>query len=469
LLVLLPAAMAVLVAATGSFAARMTARAHILYGSSGPATASAVRVLSLEIVAVAVVAGAVGLLLALAVTRPLERVTSSLEAVAAGNLQGAVSVKSTSEVQSVADAFNDAVAAINRYVFQSMSGAVITMTTEGVITGSSAATEIVLGYREELVGRPFTEVLAPAGESRDPWSRIREAIARREVAAIGDVVVAARNRRPMRVSIDVSYLRPPSGSAADATIGVMIAFKDLAEIRRLRDQLQQADQLVALGVLTAGVAHELRNPLAALHGLAELLGRDLAASDPQRRYVQTMLEAVERLNRLVEDLLLLSSPGTNASEPVDVNQVVRDAVTFTRLGLGDERATLSVVDTAAPLITCGDARRLGQAVTNLLVNAVEATPPGGTVTVSATGSGTAAIVRVHNSGAYITPEQRKQLFVPFYTTKPSGTGLGLAIARQIVTAHGGRIDVESDRHAGTTFSVELPLATAGTRRVERAS
>ncbi|RPJ79776.1 MAG: ATP-binding protein, partial [Acidobacteria bacterium] len=102
--------------------------------------------------------------------------------------------------------------------------------------------------------------------------------------------------------------------------------------------------------------------------------------------------------------------------------------------------------------------RLSQALTNVVLNAVQATPDGGEVKVTTSRLAREAIVRVHNTGSYITPEQAATVCLPFYTTKPRGTGLGLAIARQIVTAHGGRIEIESDRDKGTAFSIHLPLA-----------
>ncbi len=458
LLVLLPATMGVLVAATGFFVQKMTARAYLLYGLTGPAVHQALGGLAIEIAVVAAIAGVLGFALALGVAAPLGQVFDRLEAMASGDLRGALDLRSTSEVDRVAGAFNDAVEAVSRYIFQAMTGAVITVNADGVIIGSSPAAEVVLGYREdELVGRRFSAIFAPAAASRHALAAMEAAIARREPVAMDDVVVAAKDGRPMRIDVTVSYLRPRAFDDT-ATIGVMIAFKDLTEIRRLRARLQQADHLVSLGTLTAGVAHELRNPLASLQGLAELLGRDFQDDDPRRRYVQTMLEAIGRLDRLVEDLLLYSSPGAPSSERIDLNRVAGDAVTFARLGLGGRAVTISTMDSPLPPIALGSAARLGQALTNVLANAVQATPQGGAVTVSTTVSGPDATVRVHNTGSFIRPEQMQELFVPFYTTKAAGTGLGLAIARQIVTAHGGRIDVESDREAGTTFTIRLPLA-----------
>jgi two-component system, NtrC family, sensor histidine kinase AtoS len=459
LLVLLPLTMAVLVAATGFFAVSMTERYALMYGVTGPALHAALTGLTLQVGFIAAIAAVLGFALALGVTAPLRQVASQLEAMASGDLQGAIEVKSTTEVDSVAGAFNDAVRAINRYIFQSMTGAVITLNTDGVVIGSSPATEVVLGYREEeLVGKRFSDVFAPSAESRTALAVMEEAIRRRETVALENVVIAARDGRPMRIGVNVSYLRPRAGSDDTTTIGVMIAFKDLTEIRRLRDRLQQADQLVALGTLTAGVAHELRNPLASLQGLVELLGRDFEEGDPRRRYIKTMLDAIDRLNHLVEDLLLLSAPGAAGAVPVDLSAVVRDTVTFTRLGLGDKPVTLTFGEPPGAPVVMGNHTRLGQALTNIILNAVQATPAGGAVAVSTVVDGGRASVRVHNTGSFIDEEQRKKLFVPFFTTKPAGTGLGLAIARQIVTAHGGRIDVDSDEASGTTFTIELPVA-----------
>jgi two-component system sensor histidine kinase AtoS len=410
-------------------------------------------------------AALLGIGLALGVTAPLRQVAAQLEAVASGDLSGQADVKSTSEVDLLAGAFNDAIGAVNRYIFQSMTGAVITLSPDGLVIGSSPATEVILGYREEeIVGKRFSEVFAPSSEGRGRLATIETAIVKRQTVAAENVLIAAKDGRTVRIGINVSYLRPrPAGNGRTPekeAVGVMIAFKDLTEIRRLRDRLQQADQLVALGTLTAGVAHELRNPLASLQGLTELLGRDFDSNDPRRRYVTTMLDAIDRLNRLVEDLLLLSSPGTPSLEEVDLNCLVRETVGLARMGLGDRRLSLDSAEAQEPLAVLGSGARLTQALTNIVLNAVEATPVDGRVQVSTLRSGRHAEVRVHNTGSFIDAEQLRKLFVPFYTTKSRGTGLGLAIARQIVTAHGGRIEVESDPEAGTTFVLGVPLADA---------
>ena len=216
---------------------------------------------------------------------------------------------------------------------------------------------------------------------------------------------------------------------------------------------------MALGTVTAGVAHEIRNPLASLRGLAELLGRDIPADDNRRRYVDTMLQSLDRLNRLIEDLLLFSSPRPATSETLDMVGTVAETVSLAQVGVGARPVVLAIASQSPdPLIVRGSRERLIQVLTNIMLNATQATPDGGAVTVRTEQRDSLAVVTVHNTGSYIPPQVRRQLFVPFFTTKPTGTGLGLAIARQIVTSMDGRIEVASDPDTGTTFTVELPLA-----------
>jgi two-component system sensor histidine kinase AtoS len=464
LMILVPMTMALLVWATGIFTKNMTERVYVIHGPFGPELDAALGQIGLQVGLIALIAATLGLGIAVGVTSPLREFANRLEAVASGDLRGAIEMRSASEVDWLAGAFNDAISAINRYVFQSMTGAVMTLSNEGIVIGSSPAAEVILGYREdEVVGRRFSDVFAPVGSGRASLSAIETAIAKRQAVNMRDVWIVAKDGRPIKIGISVSYLRRggPNGEAGteDEAIGVTIAFKDLTEIRQLRERLQQADQLVALGTLTAGVAHELRNPLASLQGLAELLSRDFNDTDPRRRYTGAMMESIERLNKLVEDLLLLSSSGAPVSDEVDLDRVAEDVVSTARVALGDKRVTVAIDERAATTpVVLGSRHRLHQALSNIVRNAVQASPEHGAVTVRVSTTDMRAIVAVHNTGSFIPPDRMKQLFTPFFTTKPTGTGLGLAIARQIVTAHGGRIEVASDASLGTTFTLNLPLA-----------
>jgi PAS domain S-box-containing protein len=460
LMLVLPLTMGLLVGATGFFTISTATRLYVLYGVSS-VTSERLAQLGLQIAAISLISALLGLCIAMGVTRPVRQVQEQLKALASGDLRGALQISSTSELDSLGGAMNDAISAIQRYYLQSMTGAVITLDVDGRVIGSSAAAEATLGYREEdLVGRRFSEVFAPASGSSASLTAVERAIARREPVAVEDLEIRAADGRPVRIGISASYLQQGAGrSSTREVVGVMIAFKDLNQMRTLKARLDQADQLVALGTVTAGVAHEIRNPLASLRGLAELLGRDIPPDDRRAKYISTMLESIDRLNRLIEDLLLFSSPRSTDTADFDLTTVVAETVSMARIGLAGRPVELRVAaDTANPVVVRGSRERMVQVVTNVLLNAVQATPDGGVVTVRLAGRDGNALLTVHNTGSFIPPPVRRQLFVPFFTTKPTGTGLGLAIARQLVTGLDGRIDVESDPDTGTTFAVELPLA-----------
>jgi two-component system, NtrC family, sensor histidine kinase AtoS len=469
LMVLLPLTMGLLVAATGFFALSMSRRIHVLHGLFGMETERQLRTLDVQVLLIAAIAAVLAFAIAFGIATPLRAFRTRLEAMKSGDLQSSIEMQATPEVEWLAGAFNEALDSVNQYLLQGMTGAVITLSVDGTVIGASPAAEMILGYREdEIVGRRFSEVFSPAGSGRAQLTAIETAISQRQSVTIDEAIIATKDGRPVRIGVSVSYLRhmnrageggPDEHTSADV-VGVTIGFKDLTEIRRLREQLRKADQLVALGTLTTGVAHELRNPLASMRGLTELLGRDFGDHDPRRRYVATMLEAIDRLNVMVENLLLLSSGAPPGSDPVAVAHVVREVVSFVRMGLVERRVSMLVdVEPAAEVSETQASRsRLIQALSNIVLNAVQATPDDGLIEVGVMLADPNVIIRVHNTGSYIPPEVMKQLFVPFYTTKPTGTGLGLAIARQIVTASGGRIDVESEVAAGTTFTIELPLS-----------
>ena len=463
LLLVLPLTMALLVGASGFFALNTASRMFVLYGTGQAAGSLIVGQISMQIASICLIAAILGLSIALGVTRPVRQLRQQLEALASGDLRRATQISSTSEIDSLGGAFNDALVALQRQYFQSMTGAVITLDTDGRVIGSSPAAEATLGYREEdLVGRRFSDVFTPASGSKASLTAVEASIAKRQPVALHDVDILAADGRPVRIGISASYLQQGHVGRAGSreVVGVMIEFKDLGSMRALQARLQQADQLMALGTVTAGVAHEIRNPLASLRGLAELLGRDIARDDSRRRYIDTMLESIDRLNRLIEDLLLFSSPRAAAGDHIDVTAAASETVSLARMGLGDRSVVLTHIEAATePLVVQGSRERLVQVLTNLVQNATQAAPEGGVVTVRTDERDGRAIIDVHNTGSYIPPAIRRQLFVPFFTTKPTGTGLGLAIARQIVMSMDGRIDVESDEARGTTFTIELPLVS----------
>jgi signal transduction histidine kinase len=235
---------------------------------------------------------------------------------------------------------------------------------------------------------------------------------------------------------------------------LVLLFRDASEKRRIRDEIRRADQLAVLGGMAARVAHEIRTPLSTIRGLLELLQTDLPAGHSNGEYMGRIIQAVDRQDRLVENLLTLSNPEPEAVQPVSMPALIEDVVAMLPT---DPRLRVSHAPGELPAVW-GDAFRLSEVFTNLIQNALEATPSEGLVEVRIELASEEQLrVSVRNTGTGIAAELRDRIFQPFFTTKSRGTGLGLAIARQIVDAHHGSLDVVSDGVSETTFVVDLPV------------
>jgi len=238
------------------------------------------------------------------------------------------------------------------------------------------------------------------------------------------------------------------------------------EIERLhRTQMSRAEHLATLGELATGLAHEIRNPLAGIAGVIEIIGRDLPASSPARSVVKDVRQEIARINHIVTDLLQTARPHPPTVRKSDLNTTVEHAVM-----LGRQQALAKSVeialhkDPSLPEVE-HDSDQIHQVLLNLLLNALQAidlqgSEANGRITVTVIPQGTMAVVEVTDNGRGIAPDHLPNIFRPFYTTKGDGTGLGLSLARRIVEDHQGRIDVTSAVGKGTTFAVVLPLQRA---------
>ncbi len=230
------------------------------------------------------------------------------------------------------------------------------------------------------------------------------------------------------------------------------------EIERLhRTQMSRAEHLATLGEMATGLAHEIRNPLAGIAGVIEIIGRDLPATSPARAVVKDVRQEIARINHIVTDLLQTARPHPPTVRKSDLNTTIEHAVM-----LGRQQALAKSVEIvlhkhpSLPEVE-HDSDQIHQVLLNLLLNALQAIEHDGKITVTVKPHGTTAIVEVTDNGRGIAPDHLPNVFRPFYTTKGDGTGLGLSLARRIVEDHHGRIDVSSTLGKGTTFAVILPL------------
>ena len=230
------------------------------------------------------------------------------------------------------------------------------------------------------------------------------------------------------------------------------------EIERLhRTQMSRAEHLATLGEMATGLAHEIRNPLAGIAGVIEIIGRDLPATSPARSVVKDVRQEIARINHIVTDLLQTARPHPPKVRKSDLNTTVEHAVMLGRQQALAKSVEISLYkDPTLPEVE-HDSDQIHQVLLNLLLNSLQAIEQNGKITVNLESHGKTAVVQVIDNGRGIAPDHLPNIFRPFYTTKGDGTGLGLSLARRIVEDHQGRIDVSSTLGKGTTFAVVLPL------------
>lgn len=314
---------------------------------------------------------------------------------------------------------------LHQDIVRSLSSGLITTAPDGtVITVNESAAEI-LG-RADVTGQPIDRVMPGA-------SALQE---RRADLVIGDKTVG----------VTVSPLR----DERDQVVGRVINFQDLTELRRLEQHARRAERLATVGQLAAGVAHEIRNPLASISGSIELLRQSPQASEEDRTLMAIVHREIQRLNVLIGDLLDYANPRPKQLVEFDLATLIDEILHVAR---GDAAfASVEVIaEVTRPLPLQADPAKLRQVLWNLLRNAADAGSK--TIRVTATPGTT---ITIADDGWGMGADVLARMFDPFFTTKPKGTGLGLAICYSIVAEHGGRIDAESAVGKGTKVVVTLP-------------
>ncbi len=232
------------------------------------------------------------------------------------------------------------------------------------------------------------------------------------------------------------------------------------EIQQLhQNQMSRAEHFATLGEMAAGLAHEIRNPLAGIAGVLEIVGRDLPEDSPARSVMADAKQEAVQINRILSDLLETARPRTPQFHPADLAATAQHAVVFARQQAVTKRINIDMkVERELPPVD-HDPNQINQVLLNLLLNAVQSMENPGTIHVSIDGDelNEFAEILVADEGKGIAPEHIGNIFRPFFTTKGHGTGLGLSLARRTVEAHGGKIEVSSELGKGTTFLIRLPI------------
>jgi two-component system sensor histidine kinase FlrB len=333
--------------------------------------------------------------------------------------------------------------------YNALQGQVSQLTERlSVLMGALPAGVVVLDQRGHVVqANRAAEGLLGASLDGRVWNEVAALFAGTETP--GEVMLGA-DPDARRVSL--------SDTALESGEGRIVLLHDVTDTHRMRLQAERNERLAAMGEMVAGLAHQLRTPLAAaLLYTGNLRQPELGPAD-RARVADRAVERLRYLERLIRDMLLFARGDSLGRERFGICELVAELV-HTLEPLARARQIAFASDcTCGDLALLGDRKALGGALTNLLENAIQATEPAGSVSLTVNQEAETIVFRVADSGRGIEPAQQARLFEPFFTTRAEGTGLGLAIARGVARGHGGDIALESAPGKGSVFILSLPLA-----------
>jgi signal transduction histidine kinase len=353
-----------------------------------------------------------------------------------------------------------------RHIVSSMRNGVIAFRRDGTLAlmNDEAYRTFGLPKSPEDIGRPFADVL------RDRPEIIRVLSSAFELSHLPSRAELRLKDLNRVIGYTLSQVKNDGGES----IGAVVFFKDLTRVEQIEEQERLRDRLASLGEMAAGIAHELKNPLAGIEVMAGLLRRQVPDSKDAQSLLADILSEAKLANAIVVEMLEFVRPVRLQMERTDLTDVLQQSVTMAESkARRGEVKVVTHVERELPMIE-GDHHQLSQVFTNLVANAFEALDGKGHITISASTSTIeadpafvgvlpptpAVMVDVADDGPGVPADVTDKIFNPFFTTKVTGTGLGLAIVRKIVDAHDGRIDVSSAPDTGTRFRVTLPVASA---------
>ncbi|MBI1911335.1 MAG: PAS domain S-box protein [Deltaproteobacteria bacterium] len=342
---------------------------------------------------------------------------------------------------------------LNRHIVENITSGIMTLDEKLRITSFNREAEAVTGYTlKDVYYRDVNDIFPEMMSNGHDTGGVR--LEKKFKKKSGDEIC---------LGFTVSQ-----GQGGDADS--IIIFQDLTQLKAMEEQLRRDEKLKALGELSVGIAHEIRNPLASISGSIQVLKGELDLSGDNEHLMEIVLRETERLNALITDYLLFARPAQEKRERIDLSGLINETVKiFMNCKEADSININNQIEDG--IYIEGDSRQLGQVFWNLFINAAHAMPDGGSLTITSRfdfiterGSGRPSSfidIKISDSGQGITSENLNRIFDPFFSTKDQGTGLGLAIVHRIVTSHGGSIGVKSRFGKGTTFRIRLPLEAAG--------
>jgi PAS domain S-box-containing protein len=334
-------------------------------------------------------------------------------------------------------------------IVESLNVGVLAVDLDGIVESWNTRMEQLFGVaRQEAVGRQLSSLL--------PEELSREIAARGDAEQITGIYKQRLHHQGKLLTLNVSIT--PLVSKSSERIGRLLLFDDVTQRERMEEQMSQTEKLTSLGLLAAGVAHEVNTPLAVISNYIQMLAKQMPESDPRHSIIEKIVKQTFRASEIVNNLLNFSRTGAAEAADVDVNRVVEETLSLVAHPLKTSQIRV-VMQLGAPLPAVrGSANKLQQVFLNLFLNARDAMPGGGMLEVRTAAHNGSVEIEIADTGAGIPREHIHRIFDPFFTTKASGrgTGLGLSVTYGIIKEHSGKIDVRSTPGKGTSFHVEFP-------------
>jgi two-component system sensor histidine kinase PilS (NtrC family) len=350
------------------------------------------------------------------------------------------------------------------HILKSVRSGILTMDLEGQMTSCNPAAEYITGYSyaelktrwHDIFWNSIKGLFGHADDLKERPYRFDGQIVKKD----GGIVI---------LGISASLLRDDK----NAVRGIILVFQDITKLVEMEEKVRRQEQLAMVGSLAAGIAHEIRNPLASLSGSIQVLQGELDLKGDEKHLMDIVVRETDRLNTIITDFLEYARPQTPQAEQILLSSILDETITLLKNSRDFREGIAISVDVDPHVVIKGDAQRMRQVFWNLLINACQAMPDGGEITVSALplshGEDDAVWceIIIQDTGCGIAHEYLDKIFDPFFTTKTSGTGLGLAIVGRIIEDHGGIIDVESETGKGTKFRIRLPVQEEAVSLVTR--
>ena len=338
-------------------------------------------------------------------------------------------------------------------IVDNLASGLVVMDTEGIIQRLNPRAAAMVGAsEEELRGQPISR-----------WV-LDENLTGRLGALEGPLEAELKLAQGGTIPVKISGTAQVDDTGR--ALGTILVLEDLQQIRVLENKERERERLATIGEVASGIAHEVRNPLFGISSVAQILRMEGITRAEHRPLLDALLAETERINRMVEELLYYGRPSALSLSPVDLETVWQSILLLNANEIENRQLRVETSFAGEMSPVSADPGRLRQVFLNLLKNAMEATPPGGRISVEVKPSFLAGVedgslVLVQDDGAGMSPEKLSKIFELFFTDKRGGSGLGLPICKKIIEDHGGRIEVETHPSQGSTFKIWIPRRHPG--------